>query len=160
VSGDKRHPVSAVPSAYDALAHLGVRYNSSMAEIHRAALEAQRSGTLTTERAAAWARLRNAEKRLVADFFELQIDPSMFGEPAVAPPPPAPPEAIVPPIHPLTADEIAIAISVEAPEPMPLPKPGPAPRLEADLWQLLREGWRPPAVAHPVPPLGSLLDDE
>lgn len=63
---------------YEELAAFGVSYESSMAEVHHGGMAAQRRKELTSARREAWGELRNAEKRLLVDFFYYQGDPSLF----------------------------------------------------------------------------------
>lgn len=64
---------------YQLLADFGVTDNSSMADVHRAGMNAQRRGALTPERSRAWRELRDPEKRLVLDLFRFQPAPDAFG---------------------------------------------------------------------------------
>ena len=65
--------------SYTQLAPFGVDYSSSMAEVHRGGLEAQRRRLLTSSRTEAWRELRHAEKRLLVDLLYYQPDPAVFG---------------------------------------------------------------------------------
>ena len=64
---------------YTELAPFGVDYSSSMAQVHRGGLEAQRRRLLTSGRTQAWRELRSAEKRLLVDLLYYQPDPAVFG---------------------------------------------------------------------------------
>jgi hypothetical protein len=79
---------SGLPDAYDLLAGYGVTGDSSMADVHRAGMNAQRLGALTPERSQAWRELRDPEKRLALDLFRFQRDPELFGKPQAGEPDP------------------------------------------------------------------------
>lgn len=150
---------------YEELAPFGVSYDSSMAEIMRAGIEAQRRGELTPARRDAWACLRHPEKRLGIDFLYYQPDPAVFGtpgDPTVIPDEPPPPDPYRPPVEALTAEQLAQALGeIDAgPVPEPLTVASPPP-IDADLWGLLQEAWeeREPPLA-PLLPMQSFLEDE
>lgn len=73
------HLESSIGDPYQLLAEFGVTDESSMADVHRAGLSAQRKGALTRERSQAWRELRDPEKRLAIDLFRFQPDPEIFG---------------------------------------------------------------------------------
>jgi hypothetical protein len=65
---------------YAQLAEFGAEASSSMADVHRAGLQAQCAGRLDSKKARAWAVLRSAEKRLLVDF--LSLDCGVAGDTA------------------------------------------------------------------------------
>jgi hypothetical protein len=77
---------SPIGDPYALLAEFGVTDESSMADVHRAGLSAQRAGALTRERSQAWRDLRDPEKRLAIDLFRFQSDPQVFGGVALTEP--------------------------------------------------------------------------
>lgn len=141
---------SSPPDAYELMAELGVGYDSSMAEILRCALRAQRAKTLTRARQDAWAQLRVPDRRLLLDVLYFQDDPAAFGAPEPEPspePPPAPPA----PAGPAPA-LVARALGQLA--------PGEAQLGRSDLWRVaaesLADGGDPKGLLLP----GSFLEEE
>ena len=149
---------------YGDLAEFGAGYDSSMSEINRAGLDAQRRRQLTPERRHAWRQLRDAEKRLVLDFLHVQTDPAAFGEesglppgvPALERPVPVLPETPEP-----TEEELIAALGPVESLPPPNLDPGPPPPLVPDVWELLEEVMPPSDTeTPPLPEPTSFLEDE
>ena len=163
-SADGRRAVAPTgQSAYEALADLGVHYGSSMAEIHRAGLAAQRAGTLSHERAAAWAHLRNADKRLVDDFLSAETSAAVFEDVDAARRGSERRDERRPPVpDALPADVVMAAAPVpEIDAAAPFAKDEPEPPVRADLWSLLRETWEAgPAALPDCPEPQSFLSEE
>lgn len=75
---------------YELLRDVGVRFDTSMADLHRACQQAQRRGALSPARSRAWATLRSVEKRLLLDLLFVNPRGDGAGEPSdedVADPP-------------------------------------------------------------------------
>jgi hypothetical protein len=151
-------------SPYEAFTAFGVSYHSSMREINRAAQEAQKQRKLGSAGNKAWAELRNAEKRLLHDFFHLQTDPTVFGEPAVeaqVPEPLEPPLQLPPLRNPEPSALVKVLGFLDPGVKPPLPAVCLPPPLDPPLWDLLGEtlGMREPDDANRFLP-NTFLEDE
>ena len=85
MGGNKAHPPFCdpfirIPSGdpYEALAPFGMKFGSSMDDVHKCALQVQKQRAGSSARDQAYRQLRTAEDRLLVDFFYYQPDPAVF----------------------------------------------------------------------------------
>lgn len=160
-----RLPDVELPDAlsYDNLADYGARYESTMSEINRAGLDAQRRHELSADRKLAWRQLRDADKRLLLDFLHIQTSNAAFGGEPGPPhgvPSIAPPVLRLPEVADPSPQHVIDALGSVEPPAVPDFDPGPPPPLVADLWELLEELLPAPPSAPPeLPEPTSFLED-
>lgn len=149
---------------YEALAAFGVSYDSSMSEVHRSGINAQRQKALTPERRQAWNTLKDPARRLAVDLLHVQTDPCLFGDvPADDQShgdcqPPTPRLPALPEPDPATICETIGILPLPEPD-QPTPLTG-AVLADAPVWAVLREACpTPPPKLPPLPEPDSFLED-
>lgn len=121
-------------SPYDALAPFGAQYDSTMSEIHRAGMAAQKAKQLDSTRRRAWKDLRNVKKRIQADAAWLELPETEAGDSV-----PPPPTVELPEVPAPSPDELLAQM-----EKVPVPEVPPyrlqkRPPIPLDHWELAEE---------------------